>query len=138
MGQNISTVNFERRRHPRFSVNLPAEYRKIDNPKAHPANTADLSEGGLLLYVSETMEIGQELSLKVFFSSGRDLTTVKTQVRVVWKDTRIENEGLYRIGVKIVDIPTEDLLLLRTFLNNLMALKVSQELIAATGKFSTY
>ena len=39
MKPNFGTVNFERRNHPRFSVNLPVEYRKIDNAKGQPANT---------------------------------------------------------------------------------------------------
>ena len=67
MKANFGTVNFERRQHPRFSVNLPVEYRKNDIPKGRSANTGDLSEGGLLLYVSEPMEIGQELNLKTVF-----------------------------------------------------------------------
>jgi hypothetical protein len=67
--------------------------------------------------------------LERFFNQG---------LTVVWKDIRIENEGVYRLGVNFVDISAEGLTLLRDFLNNLMALKASQELIASTGKFSTY
>ena len=138
MGTNFGTVNFERRKHPRISVNLPVEYRKIENPKPHPAHTGDLSEGGLLLYISDTIEIGQDLNLKLFFSPGRELTTVKAHVQVVWKDIRIENKGLYRIGVKFVNISSEDLLSIKGFLNNLMTLKSVQELNPSTRLLHTH
>jgi len=135
MGTNFGTVNFERRQHPRFSVNLPVEYRKVDNPKGRPANTGDVSEGGVLLYVSETMEIGQELSLNLFFTSDRKLTSIKAHAQIVWKDMHIGNNGPYRIGVKFVDISSEGLTLLKGFLNNLITLKSAQELITSTRLF---
>ncbi len=135
MGTNFGTVNFERRKHPRFSVNLPVEYRKNDNPKSRPAHTGDLSEGGLLLYISEPIELGQELSLKIFFASARVLTSVNALVEVVWKDIRIENNGSYRIGVRFVEISSEGLALLKGFLNNLITLKSAEELINSPSLF---
>jgi hypothetical protein len=133
MKPNFGTVNFERRRHPRFSVDLPVEYRKIDHPKSHPAHTGDLSEGGLLLYISEPIEIGRELTLKLFFSSGRKLTSVNAHVQAVWKDTPGENTGFYRIGAKFVAISSEDLISLKGFLNDLMAVKPVPELNTSAG-----
>ena len=135
MGTNFGTVNFERRKHPRISVNLPVEYRKIENPKPHPAHTGDLSEGGLLLHISEPIELGQELSLKLFFTSARVLTSVTALVQVAWKDIRIANDGVYRIGVKFVDISSEGLTLLKGFLNSLSSLKSAQELITSPRLF---
>ena len=137
MSPNFGTVNFERRKHPRFSVNLPVEYQKIDTPKARPAHMGDMSEGGLLLYISEPIEIGQELTLKLFFNSGRVLTSVNAHVQVVWKDIRIENKGVYRIGVKFVNISPEDSISLRGFLNNLMTLKSVHEVNTPTGLLLT-
>ena len=135
MGTNFGTVNFERRKSPRFSVNLPVEYRKIDNPKPRPAHTGDLSEGGLLLHISEPIELGQELALKIFFTSARVLTSVNALVQVAWKDIQIANDGADRIGVKFVDISSEGLTLIKEFLNNLRPLKSAQELITSTTLF---
>jgi hypothetical protein len=135
MGTNFGTVNFERRKHPRISVNLPVEYRKIENSKPHPAHTGDLSEGGLLLHISEPVELGQELSLKLFFTSARVLASVTALVQVAWKDIRIANDGLYHIGVKFVDISSEGLTLLKGFINNLSSLKSAQELINSPTLF---
>ncbi len=135
MGTNFGTVNFERRKHPRFSVNLPVEYRKIDNSKPRPAHTGDLSEGGLLLYVSEPIELGQELSVKIFFTSARVLNAVNALVQVVWKEIRIDNDGSFRIGVKFLDISSEGSALLREFLDNLITLKSAEELINSPTLF---
>ena len=138
MKPNFGTVNFERRQHTRFSVKLPVEYRKNDIPKGRPANTGDLSEGGLLLYVSEPMEIGQELTLKLFFTSERKLTTISARTQVVWKDIRIENDGPCRIGVKFAEISAEDLKSLKDFINNLLALKTVHESDASNRSISKY
>ena len=135
MGAYFGTANFERRKHPRFSVNLPVEYRKLDIPKDRPANTGDVSEGGILLYVSEPIEIDQELSLKLFFTSGGKLTSVQARMQVVWKDMLVGNDGPHRIGLKFVDISSEGLASLKGFLNNLIALKSAEELINSPSLF---
>jgi hypothetical protein len=79
--------------------------------------------------------LGQELSLKLFFTSARVLTSVTALVQVAWKDIRIANDGLYRIGVKFVDISSEGLILLKGFLNSLSSLKSAQELIISPRLF---
>jgi len=89
-------VNFERRRHPRFSVDLPMEYSKSDLI-VKQGRAVNASEGGLLLYLPERMEIGQHLNLKLFFSSGSELKTIETLVQVVWMDIHLgEDWGDYR------------------------------------------
>jgi c-di-GMP-binding flagellar brake protein YcgR len=111
----FGTVNFERRKHPRLSINLPVEYWQINNPKSHPGRTADISEGGLFLHLSEEIEIGQNLRVKLFFDSGHKLKTIEAMVQAVRKDFRLENEGYFRIGVKFVDISAQALEELRNF-----------------------
>jgi c-di-GMP-binding flagellar brake protein YcgR len=113
------TVNFEKRKHPRFSVDLPVEYGRADvSIKAGHATNA--SEGGLLLYLSEQMEIGNHLRLKLFFTMGSELHAVETLVEVVWVDIYLgEDWGDYRTGVRFVEISTEDMSKLKKFLKNL-------------------
>lgn len=113
------TVNFEKRKHPRFSVDLPVEYGRADVSinKGHAVNA---SEGGLLLYLPERMEIGKHLRLKLFFTMGSELHAVETLVEVVWKDIHLEKDsGDYRTGVRFVEISTEDMSKLNEFLKNL-------------------
>ena len=117
----FGTANFERRKHPRFSVDVPVEYHRMqNNSKCHSARTVDISEGGLLLYVSEEIKIGQNLRVKVFLESGGILESIEAQVQVAWKDVRLEKEGFYRIGVRIIEISLQDLDRLRGFLNHLI------------------
>jgi c-di-GMP-binding flagellar brake protein YcgR len=116
---HYGTVNFEKRKHPRFDVNLPIEYVRSDLV-ASRGEALNASEGGLLLYLPEKMEIGQHLSMKLFFSSGAELKTIEALVKVVWMDIRLgENRGDYRAGVKFVDISPGDLDKLRSFLLSL-------------------
>ena len=113
------TVNFEKRRHPRFNVDLPIEYERNDLAVNH-GEALNASGGGLLVYLLEKMEIGQHLSLKLFFSSGFEFNTIETLVRVVWMDFHLgEDREDYRAGVKFVDISPEDMEKLRIFLRSL-------------------
>ncbi len=113
------TVNFEKRKHPRFSVDLPAEYNQTDLSikQGHAMNA---SEGGLLLYLPEQIEIGKFLRLKLFFSTGPELRTIETLVEVVWTDMHLGKDwGDYRTGVRFVEISAEDTSQLKSFLKSL-------------------
>ncbi len=113
------TVNFERRRYPRINVDLPIEYARSD-PVLKNGRAINASEGGLLVYLPEQMEMGQHLKLKLFFSSGYDLNTIEALVEVVWMDIHLgKNWGEYRTGVRFVDISQESLEKLKNFLRSL-------------------
>jgi hypothetical protein len=49
------TVNFEKRKHPRFSVDLPVEYYKLGSLVKHDGKAMNASQGGFLLYFSEPL-----------------------------------------------------------------------------------
>jgi c-di-GMP-binding flagellar brake protein YcgR len=116
----VGIVNFEKRGHPRFTVDLPIEYYQINSSSSHAARVINASEGGLLVYLPEKMEIGQHLRLKLFFVSGSELNTIEMSTEVVWRDTHLgKNWGDYRSGVRFVDISTKDLNTLKTFLVSL-------------------
>jgi c-di-GMP-binding flagellar brake protein YcgR len=113
------TVNFEKRKHPRFSVDLPVEYSRADL-SADQGRAMNASEGGLLLYLPELMEIGNRLKLKLFFTMGSELNAIETLVEVVWVDVHLGKEwGDYRTGVRFVEISAEDAGKLGSFLRSL-------------------
>ena len=113
------TVNFEKRKHPRFSVDLPVEYSRADL-SADQGRAMNASEGGLLLYLQEQMEIGNHLRLKLFFTMGSELNAIETLVEVVWVDVHLGKDwGDYRIGVRFAEISTEDMGKLKGFLRTL-------------------
>jgi len=58
--------NTDRRKHPRFPVHLRVEYQRANHARTHAGRVLDISESGLLLHLSERVEVGQNLSLKMF------------------------------------------------------------------------
>jgi len=114
------TVNFEKRKHPRFNIDLPIEYYQVDSTTHHNGRAINASEGGLLLYLPEQMEIGQYLTLKLFFTSGSELNTTEMLVKVVWMDIHLGKDwGDYRTGVEFINISPEDMTKLKNFLRSL-------------------
>jgi len=113
-------VNFERRKHLRFNIDLPIEYSLLPSPVSQPGRTLNASEGGLLVYLSEKVEISQLLQLKLFFPSGSELNGVELIAEVVWIDIHLGKDwGDYRCGLRFVDISPEGLNKLKRFLRSL-------------------
>ncbi len=133
----FGTVNFERRKHPRFSINLPIEYWPEKVSKSHPAHTGDASEGGLLLYLPAEMAAGQELRVRLFIDSGLDFMSIEALVRVVWKDLNLGDKKDFRTGVKFVEISTQDIANLRNYLKSLVDFKKEPKLATLSGLLSS-
>ena len=113
----IKDIDFENRRYLRFDIHLPIEYDQIKSSITH---TGNISEGGLLIYLPGEAVAGQYLRLKLFFSLGSELNTIRMQAEVVWKDNLLSKEReYYPHGVRFVNIPSEDGIMLRHFLRSL-------------------
>jgi c-di-GMP-binding flagellar brake protein YcgR len=113
-------VNFERRKYPRFSVDLPIEYSRIESPVNHTGRGLNISEGGLLIYFPEKMDLSQYLSLKLFFPLGSKLSTIEVLAEVAWTEIHLdESWGNYRCGVRFIDISPEDMSKLKNFIGSL-------------------
>ena len=114
------TVNFERRKYPRFNVDLPIEYSRIESSIGHTGKALNVSEGGLLIYFPEEMDIGQYIRLKLFLSLGSELNMIEVLAEVAWMDIHLtKGEGDYRCGVNFIDVSPEDMTKLKSFLKNL-------------------
>ena len=117
---HVGVVNLERRKYPRFSIDLPIEYHLLPSSPSFTGRALNASEGGLLVYLSQSIEIGQRLKIKLFFASGSDLSSIEVVVEVVWMDIHLgEDWGDYRCGVKFLDISSEDINQLKHFLRSL-------------------
>lgn len=113
------TVPFEKRRHRRFTVDLPIEYRRRDLVEKY-VRVINASESGLSIYLSEQMEVGQYLRTKLFFPFGSELNFIELVTQVVWTDVHPEKDwGDYRAGVRFVDICQADLSNLKNYLGSL-------------------
>ena len=112
-------LNFEKRRYPRFSVDLPVKYTRKDLVLKQ-GRVINASEGGLLVNFPEQMEIGQHLRLKLFFPSGSELNMMEIMNEVVRMDVAVGKDwGDNRTGVKFVDISLEDQCTLKMFFSSL-------------------
>ncbi len=113
----IEVIDSENRGYPRFDIHLPIEYYQI---KSSITYTGNISEGGLLIYFPEETDVSQYLWLKLFFSLGSELNTIKVLAEVVWMDNHLgKDQEYYPYGVKFVDISPEDGTKLRNFLRSL-------------------
>lgn len=116
----IGIVSFEKRKYPRFNIDLPIEYYQIDSPTCNAGRARNISEGGLLIYFPERIEIGQRLKLKLFFTSKSNLHSMEVLCEVVWIDIHLnETWGDYKSGVKFIDVSQEDMTQLKDFLKSL-------------------
>ena len=117
---HVGVVNLERRKYPRFSIDLPIEYHFITSSESFTGRAFNANEGGVLVYLSQPVEIGQCLKMKLFFASGSDLRSIEVVGEVVWMDIHLgEDWGDYRCGVKFLDISSEDINKLKNFLKSL-------------------
>ncbi len=106
----------DKRKHPRFSVDLPVEYYKIGSIVKHNGRAINASQGGLLLHFSEPLQIGQYLRLKFFLPSGFRLSAIETIAEVTWINTQLgEGEEHYRSGVRFINMSPKDVAKLNNF-----------------------
>jgi hypothetical protein len=105
-------------------LDLPIEYYPVELSGSRTGRAVNASEGGLLAYLSEKMEMGQFLRLKLFIAPDLNLRTLEMVGQVVWVDMHLEQgrgdfRGEYRSGLKIVDISPADMNSLKSLLQNL-------------------
>jgi c-di-GMP-binding flagellar brake protein YcgR len=114
-------IDFERRGYPRVKVRLPIEYRRVHFATKQSARAGNVGEGGFGIFFPERLEIGEQLKVKLFLSSGPRLVTIDALVEVVWMDMEaVESSGEYRSGVKFIDISEEAVAKLKAFLQGLL------------------
>jgi c-di-GMP-binding flagellar brake protein YcgR len=110
----------ERRKYPRFNVDLPIQYNKIDSSTSRNGRVMNLSEGGMLIQSHERMEIGRHLKSEFSFIRGCEFGTIKTLAEVVWQDIFMtEAWGDYRHGLKFLEVSGKDKVKLDDFLVSL-------------------
>ncbi len=112
----------EKRKYPRFNVDLPVKYNRTNLFFRYGkfARAVNASEGGLLVHFPEEMSIDQRLALKLFFPSRSEFNTLETFVQVVWTDIHLRKDWAwdYRTGVRFVEMPPEHTAQLKNFLAN--------------------
>jgi c-di-GMP-binding flagellar brake protein YcgR len=105
----MGVLAIEKRRHPRYSVELPLDYSRFNGTETFGGIVANASEGGLLVYLPEIMQIGDALKIEIFYASGLELKSIKAIAKVVWYDLAAkESWGEHRYGLQFLSIEEKD------------------------------
>jgi hypothetical protein len=100
----------EKRRLPRFKVELPLDYSRVVEKGAFQGAVADVNEGGILVYLPEEMQIGDLFRIKIFFTKEMKLNTIQAMAKVVWADAAAKKScGEYRYGLQLVSFYKGDM-----------------------------
>ena len=114
----------DRRRHPRFLLDLPLEYLVTNAPKAHGGLVVNVSEIGLLIRSVKNMAIGTELKVAVLFPKQYELANFEVLTKIVRKDVVWDEdwEG-YEYGLKFVRMLEVDRRKLRQIMSGQFSLE---------------
>jgi hypothetical protein len=103
-------VAIERRKHPRFNLELPLDYFRLEVKENYGGIVANASELGILVYLPERMEIGTTLSIETFYAKGLELDSIKAIAKVVWADLAARKTwGEHRYGLQFQSIDKKNL-----------------------------
>ena len=110
-------LNADRRKHPRFNVDLPVKYNRTSFFSKH-GRTINASEGGLLVHLPDEIALGQRLTLKLFYYSRSQLNIIEPSVEIIWRTVHLKKDFTwdYRTGVRFVDVPQKDMIKFKNFL----------------------
>ncbi len=106
----IGTFVVERRKSPRHSIELPLSYSHVDGKEFYGGIVENASEGGVLVYLPEKVELGALLKIEILYTRGLELDKIEAVARVVWADLAYkEGAGDYRYGLQFQSITKTDL-----------------------------
>jgi len=99
----------ERRRYPRFYIDLPVEYRDKDDPCIRGAMVVNASEGGFLIESPREIPVGTELSITVLYPKECELANFKVTAKIVRKGPHWKGDWKgYQYGLELIQISDED------------------------------
>ena len=107
--------NRERRRYPRFFIDLPLEYRMMRDSRLRGAIVVNAGRGGFLIETVRDIPVGTELNITVLFPKGFELANFKVVAKIArkglyrkedWKGNQYW-EG-FQYGLKFIQIFEED------------------------------
>jgi hypothetical protein len=106
----ITSTSFgEKRKYPRFFSDAPLEYSTAPGSRLRGGYAGNMSEGGLLLYAVDNLNIGTEMEMAVFYPDGYRLANFNVLAQVVWKDCYVSDAWTgYQYGVKFRPVSQED------------------------------
>ena len=110
----------DRRKHPRYLVEIPMDYSsRTEEGDVSAGLTANASEGGLMTFMGDRVDVGTVLNITLLFRSDFSLTCMEATSQVVWRDDVWKDYvDSYRYGLKFVETDDEELDKLKMLLQN--------------------
>jgi hypothetical protein len=104
-----SSGNKERRRCPRFLIDLPLEYQGMDDSCSRGGIVVNASETGFLIESVKDIPIGTELNITVLYLKGFEFANFKVTAKIVWKQPSLKQDWKgYQYGLEFIQILDED------------------------------
>ena len=99
----------EERKHPRFYLNLPIEFRAMNAQHVLGAMIVNASKTGLLIQSPNNVPAGTKLNIAVLFSNAFELANLEVLAEVVSTKNQLHDgrQG-YELGLKFIQISEED------------------------------
>jgi hypothetical protein len=108
----------ERRKHPRFTVELPLDY-SIENKDHYGGVAVSASRGGVIVYLPGAIVVGTSLNIEIIFVKGFELNSIRARAKVVWSRFAPEAAwGEYRYGLEFERFQEGDLRKLKALLRD--------------------
>ncbi len=115
----IEGCNFYRdiRRHPRYILDLPVEYRMADTPDIRAGMVVNASQSGLLIHSGRDIPNGASVNIAVMFFKGFELNNIEAIAEIVRKNIYCEERWKgFEYGLEIIQMKEEELLKLKELL----------------------
>jgi c-di-GMP-binding flagellar brake protein YcgR len=107
--RRMGVLSVEKRRYPRYTAEFPLDYSRVEDKETYGGMVANVSEGGLLVYLPQRMEMGTVLKIEILYVQGLEFNTIKAIAKIVWSDLAAkESWGEYRYGLQFLHIEEKD------------------------------
>jgi len=107
--RRMGVLSVEKRRYPRYTAEFPLDYSRVEDKETYGGMVANVSEGGLLVYLPQRMEMGTVLKIEILYVQGLEFNTIKAVAKIVWSDLAAkESWGEYRYGLQFLHIEEND------------------------------
>jgi len=119
-----SSGDKERRIYPRYFIDLPLEYRDMDNASLRGGIVVNASEGGFLIESPRDIAVGTELEIAVLYLKESELANFKVAAKIVWKKPHSKEDWKgYQYGLEYTQILDDDRRELNLLINGLYDLE---------------
>lgn len=98
-------VLFESRRFPRDYIEIPLVYSIREDDEDQPNQMEDPLEGGILVYLKDSLDIGTNLDIEIIPPEYCELKSIKATAQIVWTQLKGDNdEDEHEYGLKFVAV----------------------------------